>query len=75
MLLEDMGALEGKWVMNTASIADGIVYNDEWIQQGDKLVKGQIAIGEINVNMYLAIQQVVPILVKPSVAMKARPLE
>jgi len=40
VLLEDVGSAEGLGIMDTASMANGVVYNGERIGKRDKLVKG-----------------------------------
>ena len=40
MLLEDVGGAEGLGIVDTASMANSIVHNDEQIRKHDKLVKG-----------------------------------
>ena len=75
MFLEDTGTSEGEGIMDAAGMANSVVRNNKWIQEGNKLGKGQIMTGQINMKTHLAVQRVVPILVKPSVTMEAWPLE
>ena len=42
MFIEDMGTLEGKGIMHTASMANSIVHDDKRIGKGYKLVEGQV---------------------------------
>jgi hypothetical protein len=61
--------------MDAAGMAKAIVCDEEGIGNDDELMTGQIATTYESMKMYLAVQWVGPILVEPSITMKARPLE
>ena len=75
VFLEDPCAPEGQGIVDAASMANSIIHDDEGIGESDKLVEGQMAIAKIKIKTHLAVQRVRSILVKPGIAMKARPLE
>jgi len=55
MLLEDASGLEGEGIMDTASMANGVVYDEKRIGKGNKL-ENRSDYNSIDGKTYLAVQ-------------------